>query len=336
MRSDMTLVSDRLTGRYYDGRRAACDDATVALQAGQLVASPPVFAPVALADVRIASRLGRVPRAVRLPNGGVFETADHEVLDRWQRESGLGRNLAHRLESSLPAVLASLMLLAVVFAAATFWGVPQFARLAAERLPPEVLADAGRHAFEQMDRIVFDASTLDVTRRTKMVVLFASLAPADGPLEYRLEFRDGGALGANAFALPDGTIVVTDQLVAVTTDLDEIAAVLLHEIGHVEGRHSARLVLSHAGLAALTFAVFGDVSAAGALVVALPNLLMESSYSRDMEWDADSYALARMEETGIPRGAFARLLERLPESDGPGFLSTHPPSVWRIARFTEP
>lgn len=326
----MTSGSERAQGRYYDGRRADAETATVAVYAGRLVAMPPVFEPVELADVRIAPRLGRLPRTLRLPGGGVFETEDVELIDRW-----FGCETVDRLERNLPAVLVSLVLLTATLAAATVWGVPYLARVVAERLPADVLADAGRQALDQLDHYAFEPSTLDLSRRAKLAMLFGDIAPSGDELVYRLEFRDGGAFGPNAFALPDGTVVLTDQLVRLAPDDDAIAVVMLHEFGHLEGRHSARLALSHAGLAALAFTVFGDVSAASALVVAAPNVLMSSAYSQDMEWDADSYALERMGEDGIPGGSFAQLLQSMPADETPGLLSTHPPSLWRIARFTQ-
>ena len=330
----MTSGSDAINGRYYDGRVAVGTDVHVALTDGQLVATPPLFAVVPIAATRIPSRIGDTPRAIRLPDGGIVETDDHATIDHWQATHGLGKNRAHRLESSAASSLAALVLLIAAFAAATIWGIPYMARLVAERLPDDVAADAGRSALQQLDRIVFAESGLNRVDRTKLHMLFAAIRPEGAAVHYQLEFRHGGRLGANAFALPDGTIVLTDELVELAASSDELAAVMLHEIGHVEGRHSLRLMLSHAGLAALTFAVFGDVSAAGSLVVLLPNALMESAYSRDMEWDADTFAHDHMTRLGIPKQAFANLLVRLPASDA-RFLSSHPPSPWRIARFTE-
>jgi Zn-dependent protease with chaperone function len=47
---------------------------------------------------------------------------------------------------------------------------------------------------------------------------------------------------ANAFALPNGRVVVTDELVELLkNDSDALRAVLLHEIGHVQHHHSIRL-----------------------------------------------------------------------------------------------
>ncbi len=68
---------------------------------------------------------------------------------------------------------------------------------------------------------------------------------------YSLNFREGGAIGPNAFALPSGTIILTDELVDIAgDDNDMVLAVLAHEIGHVDKKHSLRQIYRAAGTAA--------------------------------------------------------------------------------------
>ena len=52
-----------------------------------------------------------------------------------------------------------------------------------------------------------------------------------------------------------GAVVITDELIALAKNDDEIMSVLFHEIGHVEHRHSLRMVISHSGLAILSLAM---------------------------------------------------------------------------------
>ena len=67
----------------------------------------------------------------------------------------------------------------------------------------------------------------------------------------RLEVRSAPQIGANAFALPSGIIVVTDELVALSEDDDELAAVIAHELGHVHHRHIMRTVIQNSAAALL-------------------------------------------------------------------------------------
>ena len=47
-------------------------------------------------------------------------------------------------------------------------------------------------------------------------------------------------------ALPSGVVIVTDDLVALAKDADDVVAVLAHEVGHLEGRHGVRAVIQSA------------------------------------------------------------------------------------------
>lgn len=329
-----------LRGRYFDGRSPAHAEVEVTLDGGMLRARPPLFEPVPLSGVRVSSRVGDTPRVIALPGGGVVESTDHATLDAWRAAGGAGRNLAHKLESRPSLAAVALATVAAIIVAGALWGVPWISGVIAHALPERVVATLGEGTLTAMDKTLFGATKLPLKRQAELDALFENLLPEGGSgLDYRLLYRDGGLIGANAFALPDGAVIVTDQLVELAGHDEEIAAVLLHEIGHVEHRHGLRLVISHVGLASLTVAVFGDVSAAGTMVLALPNVLMESSYSRGMEEAADTYALERMIELGIPPARFADLFERLAKTapEAPTrYLSSHPPTPERIQAFRNP
>lgn len=116
-------------------------------------------------------------------------------------------------------------------------------------------------------------------------------------------FRNAEEVGPNAFALPSGTIVMLDQLVELADDDKEVLGVLAHELGHVERRHSARMMLqtSISGLA-LTWWL-GDVST---LLAAAPGVMLGAKYSRDMETEADEYAKVLFEKIIYPRAIWPR------------------------------
>jgi Zn-dependent protease with chaperone function len=160
-----------------------------------------------------------------------------------------------------------------------------------------------------------------------------------GQPAYTLEFRSSKDIGANAFALPGGTIIVTDQLVTLAGNDEEILAVLAHELGHVSERHPLRQLLqsSVAGLAMTWY--LGDIST---LLAAAPTLLLQSSYSRDFERRADRYAADMLRHNGIAPARLADMLGKLESSHpaekaGKGqasriaeFFSSHPDTEERI------
>ena len=144
-------------------------------------------------------------------------------------------------------------------------------------------------------------------------------------------------MGANAFALPDGSIIFTDELIRLLKTNEEIFAVFAHELGHVVKHHSLRQLLQSTSVALISYLIIGE-STDGMLeaINALPALLMNSSYSREFESEADDYAIRLMLELNIPTYYLGNALEHLSRyhsSDGGiKYLSSHPPTEERILK----
>jgi Zn-dependent protease with chaperone function len=360
-----------IRGDYYDGVSSAAHPVSLTLSdQGELTMQPPLTVPVAINQVVISSQIGSTPRAIRFANGGLLESHDHGVIDQWLVDHQPRAGWIHQFESHIGYVIGALVLLVALVGATATWGIPWASGLIAQRLPVEMTRNIGDKALESMDQFVLRPTALPEDSRQRLTQKFQRLLPTSGdPLAYRLEFRQGGAIWANAFAFPNGTIVMTDELVELAEVDDELLSILLHEIGHLEHRHSLRQIISHSSLAILTTVLTGDISAAGALVVAAPNVMMESSYSRAMETEADTYSLTHMPELGLDPKHFANIMERLelaasdetaaannpavgdsatwqadecPEDSADreirlpewlGFFSSHPLTAERIARF---
>jgi Zn-dependent protease with chaperone function len=234
------------------------------------------------------------------------------------------------------------VLVAVLFAllvAGYRYGIPALAAVASEHVPEPLVQIMSEQTLNVMDAQMFEPTGLDQHRQAQLVQRFNSLrAPGAGRTrDHRIEFRKSDAVGPNAMALPSGLLVVTDALVALAQDDAEIVAVLAHEAGHVERRHGLRLVFQSSFLAlALTWFV-GDV---GTLLAGAPAALMEAKYSRDLEREADAYAVSVLRANDIPLQHLVRMLERLDASareEHAGtrlgvldYLSSHPVTSERL------
>jgi Zn-dependent protease with chaperone function len=125
---------------------------------------------------------------------------------------------------------------------------------------------------------------------------------------------------------------MTDELVELAESDAELMAVLAHEVGHLYGRHSLRILLQNSVSALFIAGLTGDVSNITALSAAIPTVLMQAKYSRDFERDADSFAFDYLEFRGVSTDALSDLLLRLEDSESEGgsdlaaWLSSHPPS----------
>jgi len=143
----------------------------------------------------------------------------------------------------------------------------------------------------------------------------------------------------NAFACPGGLIMVTRGLVSCCANEDALAAVLAHEIGHVEGKHGLRAIKKSRLTGALTIIAaegtrnFGSEEMAQLVdelegsITDITQTLVNNGYSRDFEREADEISVTILARIGYnARGLEAMLVEmqRRWNPEGPGFMQTHP------------
>lgn len=321
-----------IAGRYLDGYSSAPVEAQLEFGADGVVRVHGLAEPVAvpLAEVGISDRIGNITRRVSFPGGAVFETQDNDAVDRAGAAHQVSRVAAavHWLENRWPVALGSLAAVVLVSIAFLRWGVPAVADWAADVLPPATDQAIGAGSLDVLDRVAFSASELPAERQEELRTRFAHMTDdlEDGH-RYQLELRHGDAIGPNAFALPSGIVVMTDELVELSKSDDELAAVLAHEIGHVRGRHALRNLLQAAGVSAIALALLGDVSSISGLLSAAPALL-HAKHSRDFEREADTFAKQWLREHQIAESNFDAILCRMSEAHkaprGMDFLSSHP------------
>jgi Zn-dependent protease with chaperone function len=286
--------------------------------------------------VRRSLRIANTPRWLYLPGGGACVTSDNAAVDRFTRV-GRYESTLHKWESR-PAYAA----LAVALVVGMLWllvdrGVPVAVEHIAENIPVEAEATLGRETLRALDERMMQKSTLPGSKQDALRAKFAGMARAAGETTpYTLEFRES-FVGANAFALPSGIIVVTDDLVRLSKNDDEVLGVLAHELGHVRHRHTMRRLLEGSATALIIAGVTGDVASTTSLAAAAPTVLLQTKYSRDNEREADAYALQMMRRTNVDPTQLARILTRMERGSGargmriPTFLSTHPQTAEREA-----
>jgi len=325
---------------YYDGRSAASQTVSVHLHSGGLSllrGEEQLHWP--FGALRIAERLADCPAVVELPGGARLEVPDAQSFyAALAALSGPRRHWRNALEGRAALVAVALLLSAAVIAFAVFRGAPELARRAAAALPPETEAAMARRGLSALDATLFSPSELAAARQAQLQRIFSDVIGAiPANTRARLEFRRSEALGPNAFALPGGVIVITDALVELARHDEEIAAVLAHEAGHLVHRHALRGLLQGSIAAGLIIAVTGDIgSAANLAATTLPVLLLNLSYSRDFEREADGFAFSYLAARGIAPTRLADLLLRMEREHGAhtgrvSFLSTHPSGEERLA-----
>jgi Zn-dependent protease with chaperone function len=291
--------------------------------------------------LRVSPRIGTADRFVSLPDGIQLQCADGPLLDRLPQE-GRTEGLVAWLEHRWWVALFSLMVTVVALLAGYFAGLPVAAEKISARIPIEYEKSLGEESLAWMDqKKLFMPSGLPSETHALLEGGFRELhqgLPMDA--HYRLEFRSAPGIGANAFALPGGIIVITDEMILKTGSAEEALTVLAHEIGHVERRHVMRHVLQNSVVATVVATLTGDASSLSLAVSGLPVLLAQAKYSREFEAEADEFAFALLRQNNISPGLFADLMERLSEGRGEkrqswSFLSSHPVTASRVLRARE-
>jgi Zn-dependent protease with chaperone function len=324
--------------RYYDGRTSAAREVEVALYAdGRItVIGAEELQNALLAEVRISERIGNTPRRIWFADGATVETGHNDLLDQWLAHLG-----AHSREHRIFQLEHrwQIALLALVITVAGTWafmrfGLPVAADYAARVLPRTVDTAIGEGGLQTMDRLFFGPSELPAQRQAELQSMFANIAGEAGDDDrLRLELRSSRPIiGPNAFALPSGIVVMTDELVALSRDDGEIESVLAHEVGHVVHRHSLRMLLQSSASALLMFTLLGDVNSVSTLAASLPTVLVHAKFSRDFEREADDYSYAWLQRRGIPSHRFGDLLRRIEAAQDPhhdddqamSYFSSHP------------
>ena len=126
----------------------------------------------------------------------------------------------------------------------------------------------------------------------------------------------------NAAALPGGYILVFTGLIKITDKPEELAAIIAHEIGHIEKRHVISRIIKELGLSII---FSGDNMVLGEVF----KYATSTAFSRQQEQEADDYSLKLLEKSEIHPIVMASVFRKLKEKVGDygdnfEILSTHP------------
>ncbi len=298
------FIADR--SRAFDGKLEAHD-----LETGKVS--------IALADgtrksthiESISDRLGAVDRRIELDDGSVFVTKDNDSVDQLNRAKGGWFSQVSKIEVLHPRLIAFLLAIILLVVGFIRYGIPVAARVAVWATPPEAIVLIDNSALSTIDRILTRPSKLPEERREKLKAGFQDLiGKSETGVKAKLLFRDGYRLGANAFALPAGTIVLTDQLAKIATD-EELVAVFAHELSHVKNYHGLQQLYRSLGFAALVTVISGDLGGVMEEVIGGGGLMIAMAASREMELEADAEAVALLKKAGRDPGGLGRALDKL-------------------------
>jgi predicted Zn-dependent protease len=149
----------------------------------------------------------------------------------------------------------------------------------------------------------------------------------------------------NAFAAPGGLVLVTRGMLKLCKTEDALAAVLAHEIGHVQAQHGLRAINTARLTSALTMLAAESAKTLGSEEVAqiaeafeesirdIISTLVNNGYGRLLEKEADSSAVTILKRVGYNPQALVEMLSEMEKQLKPGgldFAKTHPDPEDRI------
>jgi Zn-dependent protease with chaperone function len=342
-----------ISGKWFDGRTSAQIDAVLKVygngachlekaQSGDLLLKQSGFLP------KVSQRLANTPRYLTFSQGGVFETGDNDGIDKIlaMLNKGHWNSWVHVLESKMRYIIPAVALCILLAVCAVKFGVPATAKLISAHLPEVVYQKAGEQTLNILDKLIFEPSELDEELEQRIRYHLQSTIDDHPAQRITVLFRKGGRIGPNAFALPDGQIIFTDEMIKIAEHDDEIVSVLAHEIGHVVHRRGMRRVVQDSLLSFAILSLTGDASGVSELFLGLPAVLTELAYSRAFEREADQFALDYLKSRSIPVHYFADILTRISKIDNDtsqkeqsgkkwsNYLATHPPTQERVKAFS--
>lgn len=316
-------------GRWFDGLSSQAKPVLLGLQPtpkGPSLVLHPLAQPGATPTVLAWGQVGwpeawseRRPQqrvVVDLRDQGSLEI---DAVAQWHAAlaaAGARPSLAARMQTRWPVLLGVAATAAIGLTLFYRYGTPWAATELTRFVPLSWETSVADNVLKQMDDGTLKPSKLPKERQAQLQARFDALvqqAPTalqrypDYAPRYTLSFRSG--MGANAFALPGGTVVMTDGLAKAAEKKglsdDALIGVLAHEIGHVANRHTTRMIVQQGVLQMGMGLALGDVSG---IVSTGASVLTGLAYSRNHEREADCFAIALMGHAKLPTAPMGKLL----------------------------
>jgi predicted Zn-dependent protease len=230
-------------------------------------------------------------------------------------------DLHHRILSiGFPKIVAIAVLILGLIVWSYFYLLPPVAERTATLLPESfdtMLGDTFMDTF--VDENEIDSVKTQVLEAFAAQIAFKNTKP--------LHFAVVESDEVNAFALPNGQIVVYSGILDKLQNSSELSALLAHEAIHINQRHSIKMLSRNLAGYFMISLIFSDVNGMMAVLADNAHQLHSLSYSRKFEREADEQAMKILMDNHInPNGMVElfELIEREEKITIPKIISTHP------------
>jgi beta-barrel assembly-enhancing protease len=240
-------------------------------------------------------------------------------LGKWKRET-LGQNLVWKTVAySLGALALAAVMLVWQYDKAVAWVAGRVPLATEHKIGESVLT-----SLKTQTALVDKGAAVDAVKK------IGDRLTNGSPYKYQWHLSNDPAI--NAFALPGGIVIVNKGLLEKADSANEVAAVLAHEVQHVEQRHALKNMITSSGIAAAVLLVLGD---ANAVMMIMAHQVSAQYFSRQAEADADMKGVALLQKSKIDTQGMVAFFKKMQEAfkgkaQGPEWMSSHPDSAVRI------
>ncbi len=333
-------------GSYFDGHTSLAQQVEVYIFANgdlRISAENNIQNTVYATDYSCSAPIAKSAIRINIKGGALLELpfAAGETRGLKQQNNSWMR-LVHSLEEKSHLILLLLIAAAALCFAIYYYFLPITVSLLKPLVPLSAKEVVGEQVLKLLDKSMLSPSSLSNEQQQAAVFQVKRTGQAlQPPLDLNIYIRAWGGRKsedkiANALALLPNTVILTDALIKLLSE-DELVGVAAHELGHLVLDHGTEQLIRATEISILSVLLFGGEPG---MIQASALSVLNSSFSREQERQADAFAVSLLKKMGKDPRALARALSSLEEQsqdksedkeDSLSFLSTHPITSERIA-----
>jgi len=320
--------------RFFDGKTAASNHLTLTLQNNNLVGKDPdkqMMLNWDLSLIKIISK-DKQDQTIILTNSTYPDSRlilkDNEFL---KIKELLSKKVlsSQASDTSIPFVLG-LVITAFLFVFISVYTLNILTPVIAKNFPKSWEESLGEYA---VNSLIEGSKTCTTNPGDEALLKILSSLKNDDLQASEVSIKVVESQQSNAFAAPNKQVIIYSGLIDEAQSPEELAGVVAHELAHVIKKHSTEAFIRQVGASTMISLMLGSSDITASLG-ALGFSLIDLSYSREKETEADRIALILLKKNNIDPIGFKDFLERMSHSNEDSiysYMSTHPQAKDRIS-----
>ncbi len=321
------MINNKIEAVYFDGQSSASQPTTVlfndTLNELRLQVEGKISLVWQLEDLQFEQYNSLLEIRNKNYSGALLKIEDKDFSEKFFAAMKQNKRIdihTRLLNLGLSKITAIAVCLLGSIVLAYFYVLPPIAEKSAELLPESFDNEIGNVFMEAF----LNENDVDTTK-TKCLEQFA--AELNLKNKKKLRFTVVKSKEVNAFALPNGQIVVFSAILENMETPEELVALLGHEASHINHRHSTKMLCRNLAGYMVVSLLFSDVNGVMAVLAENAQQLHSLSYSRSFEQEADEQGLKILMDNNVNPNGMVKLFEQLEKESKisiPKIISSHP------------